>query len=128
MMLPCFALSLLTPLFFFLRQHWDARRQGDDPAVWKELVAVVEYHHSVAQQVPALVGVTSDQPGGEAIRFQRTWARGLMRALSVFCQSCWTRRHDRVRHDSSVTISLRRPRRPSPSRGGTVFTMPPRAA
>jgi hypothetical protein len=33
-----------------------------------------------------------------------------MRAPSVLCQSCWTRRHDRVRHDSSVTISLRRPR------------------
>jgi hypothetical protein len=32
---PAFAFSLLTPLFFLLRQHRDARRQGDDPAVWK---------------------------------------------------------------------------------------------
>jgi hypothetical protein len=28
-------LSLVTPLFFFLRQHRDARRRGDGPAVWK---------------------------------------------------------------------------------------------
>ena len=34
-MLTCFCLSLLTPLFFLLRQHRDARRPGDDPAVWK---------------------------------------------------------------------------------------------
>ena len=51
-----------------------------------------------------------------------------MRAPSVLCQSCWTRRHDRVRHNSSVTISLRRPRRPSPSRGDIVFTVPPRGS
>jgi hypothetical protein len=34
-MLTCFALSLVTPLILLLRQHSDARRQGDDPAVWK---------------------------------------------------------------------------------------------
>jgi SAM-dependent methyltransferase len=36
----------------------------DGPAVWKQLAAVAQQHHSVAQQAPALLGVTSKQPGG----------------------------------------------------------------
>lgn len=44
------------------------------------------------QQALAPLGVTSNHPGGDAIRRQRTWAPGLIRAQPVLCQLCCPRR------------------------------------
>ena len=51
-----------------------ARR--DHPAVGQDLAGVVEDDHSVAEQVPALLGVAGDGMGGAAVRAVSGWAWG----------------------------------------------------
>jgi hypothetical protein len=50
----------------------------DPLAAGKDLAHVVEHDHSVAQQAPPLLGVTSDSAGGIAVPVVSRGARGLV--------------------------------------------------
>jgi hypothetical protein len=50
----------------------------DPLAAGKDLAHVVEHDHSVAQQAPSLLGVTSDGAGGIAVPAVSRGARGLV--------------------------------------------------
>src|SRR5262245_63905158 len=57
------------------------RRGKNGPAVGQQRPAVVEDHHAVAQQAPALLWMAGPDPGAAAIMGQGSRARGPMRAL-----------------------------------------------
>src|SRR6516225_1989456 len=62
--------------------HAGAGRRGKNgPAVGQQRAAVVEDHHAIAQEAPALLGMAGPDPGTAAIVGQGTGAWGPMRAL-----------------------------------------------
>jgi hypothetical protein len=50
--------------------------RGNGAPIGEEFTVVVEEHHSVAQQAPALLRVSGDGPGGIVVRGRRRRATG----------------------------------------------------
>jgi hypothetical protein len=60
----------------------------DRGTVGQQCAGVSEDHDTIAQQAPVLLGVAHNGVGRLAVRSQRTWARGLMRAHNATFPNC----------------------------------------